>query len=39
MMTMPDGEPLSVFLFRCLFYVSLWFAFREFLLFLGEDSD
>jgi hypothetical protein len=38
-MTLPDGEPLSVFLFRWLFYFALWFAVREFLMFLGGDDD
>ncbi len=37
--TLPDGEPLPVFLFRWLFYAALWFAVREFLLFLGEADD
>ena len=35
---MPDGEPLAVFLFRYLFLIALWFAVREFLLFLGGDD-
>jgi hypothetical protein len=37
MPTMPDGEPLPVLLFRYLVLIALWFAVREFLLFLGDE--